>query len=225
MPTLLRLALPLALLAGCATAAPAPRSLLGPAAPAPTRAQAEALARAADQAFSAAAVAHDAQAFAAFLAADTVFVSGGGVAPGVAAVLNDWAPLLRPGGPTLAWAPDLALAAGSGDLVLTRGAYVLTPLGGGAPRTGRYVTVWQWGPDGRLRVALDAPDAPLPPASSGATRRPLRQLHSEDGRLAAVAGLLLEGEREVGGFLLVEVLDGDRWRVLLEVGDYRPDGP
>jgi ketosteroid isomerase-like protein len=225
MPLPLRLALPLALLAGCATAGPGPHSLLGPAAPAPPRAQAEALARAADLAFSAASVAHDAQAFATFLAADTVFVSAGGVAPGVAAVLNDWAPLLRPGGPTLAWAPDSALAAGSGDLVLTRGAYTLTPPDGGAPRTGRYVTVWQWSPDGRLRVALDAADTPLPAEASGALRRPLRQLLSEDGRLGAVAGLLLDGSREVGGFLLVEVREGAGWRVLVEVGDYRPAGP
>jgi hypothetical protein len=46
---------------------------------------------------------------------------------------------------------------------------------------------------------------------------------SEDERLGAVAGLLLEGTREVGGFLLVEIREGDRWQVLIEVGSYRPD--
>jgi hypothetical protein len=56
-------------------------------------------------------------------------------------------------------------------------------------------------------------------------RRPLKRVLSEDQRLSAVAGLLLDGTREVGGFLLVEARDGDRWQVLIEVGSYRLDRP
>jgi hypothetical protein len=152
-------------------------------------------------------------------------VSRSGVAVGVAAVGADWSPLLTPGGPTLAWAPDDALAAGSGDLVLTRGAFTFTPSDGGPLRTGRYLTVWRREADGRLRVALDASDQPLPPESSRARRLLLRHLLSADQKFAAAAGLLLDGERQVGGFVLVEVREGDRWRVLVEVGQYRPDAP
>ena len=72
-------------------------------------------------------------------------------------------------------------------------------------------------------MALDASDTPLPPESSAAVRRPLRRVLSDDERLGAVAGLLLDGTREVGGFLLVEVRDGEAWRVLLEVGAWRPE--
>jgi len=222
LPT--RHVLPLvALFAACAASRPTVHSRRP--GPPVTGGEAEAQARAADQAFSDAAVAHDLVAFTAFLAADAVFVSRGGVAVGAAAVGVDWSPLLAPGGPTLAWRPDDGLAAGSGDLVLTRGAATFTPSDGGPVRTGRYLTVWRREADGRLRVALDASDTPLPPESSGAARRMLRHLLSADGSFAAAAGLLLDGERQVGGFMLVEVREGDRWRVVAEVGQYRPDAP
>jgi ketosteroid isomerase-like protein len=226
-----RLVLPVAaLLAACATskppAAPAPAPAAAPAAANPsspaTPAQAEAQARAADQAFSAAAVAHDARAFAAFLATDAVFVGRHGVSAGAAAVGNDWAPLLAPGGPTLAWAPDTSLSAGSGDLVVTRGAWTWTPADGGPAGAGRYLTVWRREADGRFRVVLDGPDTPLAPEAQRATRQPLRRVVSQDQRLGAVAGQLLDGSREVGGFLVVEVRDGDAWRVVAEVGSWRP---
>jgi ketosteroid isomerase-like protein len=217
-----RLALPLAtLLAACATAkAPAVR----PGATATVSAeQARQQALAADTAFSTATVAQDLPAFSRFLARDAIFVGAGGVSAGAAAVSNDWAPLLAPGGPTLSWRPDQARAASSGDLVVTQGSWTLQPPGDGPPRSGRYVTVWEREPDGKLRVALDAPDVPLPPGAASAVRRPLKRVLSEDERMSAVAGLLMEGTREVGGFLLVEAREGDRWQVLVEVGSYRPD--
>jgi ketosteroid isomerase-like protein len=239
-----RLVLPLtALLAACAASGPAasrpaasqaptaaPAAPAGPAAPATpgapaTPAQAEAQARAADLAFSAAAVAHDPRAFAAFLAPDAVFVSPDGVAAGAAAICNDWAPLLTPGGPTLAWTPDASLAAGSGDLVVTRGAWTLAPADGGPARAGRYLTVWRREPDGRLRVVLDGSDTPLPPESQRATRLPLRRVVSQDQQLGALAGLLLEGSREVGGFLLLETRHGAAWHVAVEAGSWRPAAP
>ena len=218
---------PLALLlSACAAGRSAPPP--APAAPGAAIARvapgtAEAEARAADQAFSAAAVAHDAAAFAHLVAADAVFVGPRGVQAGAAAVCNDWAPLLARGGPTLAWAPDAARSSGAGDLVMTRGSYTFTPANGGPASTGRYVTVWRREGDGKLRAMFDGPDRPLPPEAAAATRRPLRRVLSDDDTLGAAAGLLLAGEREVGEFLLVEAREGDTWRVLVEVGSWRPD--
>jgi ketosteroid isomerase-like protein len=215
----------LALLVACSASQPPPTSRAGaPRADVPVeRAQKEAMA--ADEGFSAAAVAHDARAFAAFLARDAVFIGRGGVSAGVPAVLTDWAKLLAPEGPTLSWKPDRARGSSGGDLVVTQGAWALQPAGGGEVRTGRYVTVWERGADGKLKVALDGPDQPLPPESASAVRHPLKRLLSEDERLGAVAGMLMDGTREVGGFLLVEVREGKDWRVLIEVGAWRPDRP
>jgi ketosteroid isomerase-like protein len=200
----------------------AARPVLGRDLPAVSPAEAEAQARAADLAFSAASAAHDQRAFAALLAADAVFVSRDGVAMGPAAIGIDWGPLLAPGGPTLAWAPDAVRASGVGDLVMTRGAWTLTSAEGGPAGSGRYVTIWRREPDGTLRAALDATDTPLPPESARATRQVLQHLLSGDERFGASAGLLLDGSNQVGGFLLVEVKDRDGWRVLVEVGVWRP---
>ena len=216
------LALPLALLVACASSKP-PAGAPARAAVPVERARQEALT--ADAAFSAASMAHDQRGFAAFIARDAVFVGRDGVSAGIAAVCNDWAPLLMPGGPTLSWKPVSAFGSSGGDLVVTRGAWSLQPPGSGELRTGRYLTAWERGADGKLKVALDASDTPLPPESAGAERRPLKRILSEDERLGAVAGLLLEGSREVGGFMLVEVREGDAWRVVAEVGSYRPDQP
>jgi ketosteroid isomerase-like protein len=219
------LALSLAtLLAACASTRPtaAPGAPKRPPVPVDL-AQLEAFA--ADQDFSEATAGHDARAFASFLARDAVFVNDGGVSAGLAAVCNDWAPLLQPGGPTLSWKPTSSLGSLGGDVVVTQGTWDLQPASGGLRRTGRYVTVWEREPDGKLRVALDASDAPLPPESARAARRPLKHVLSEDERIGAVAGLLLDGSREAGGFLVVEVREGDAWRVLVEVGSWRPASP
>ena len=216
------LALPLAaLLAACAASGP-PGALKRPPVPVDL-AQLEALA--ADEDFSTATAGHDAPAFASFLARDAVFVGPGSVSAGVAAVCTDWGPLLAPGGPTLSWKPVSSRGSLGGDVVVTQGTWTLQPADGGARRTGHYVTVWEREPDGKLRVALDAPDTPLPPESARAVRRPLKRVLSEDERIGAVAGLLLDGTREAGGFLLVEVREGDGWRALVDVGSWRSAPP
>jgi ketosteroid isomerase-like protein len=226
-----RLVLALAtLLAACATPSPPPttpptKATVAPSRPAVAVDLAQGQALTADEAFSDATVAHDPRAFAAFLTRDAVFIGRGGVSAGLAAVCSDWAPLLRPGGPTLSWKPISARGSSGGDLVVTQGTWALQPADGGAVQTGRYVTVWEREPDGTLRVALDAPDKPLPAESARAERRPLKRVVSDDQHLSAVAGLLMDGGREAGGFLLVETRDGDTWRVLAEVGSWRPAAP
>jgi ketosteroid isomerase-like protein len=219
------LALPLAaLLAACAASGPAATPGAARRPPIPVDlAQLEALAS--DEDFSTATAEHDAQAFASFLARDAVFVGDGGVSAGLAAVSAAWAPLLAPGGPRLSWKPDASRGSLEGDVVVTQGAWDLLPAAGGLRRTGRYVTVWERQPDGKLRVALDAPDVPLPPEAARAARRPLRRVLSGDERIAAAAGLLLDGGREAGGYLRVEVREGEAWRVLVEAGSWRPAAP
>jgi ketosteroid isomerase-like protein len=208
-------------LAACAACAANPRAVpaVGPGDPG-----AEALA--ADRGLAAAVAAHDLSAFAALLDAEALFFGGRGLAPGRAAVLERWAPLLAEGGPRLTWAPDRAEAAASGDLVFTFGASVFQA-DGEPPEPGRYLTAWRRGADGRLRVIVDAPDQPLPPLPDGVVRRALRTTGSADGTRLVTCGLLFDQrdgrEFEVGHY--VELLRRDeagRLVPLAEAGSYRP---
>jgi ketosteroid isomerase-like protein len=179
-------------------------------------------ARTADLAFSAACVARDFVAFYGFIEEDAVFVNRDGAVVGRAAVGTDWVPYLTEGGPTLRWAPTEAEAAAAGDVVFTRGDWVMTPAGAGTPVTGRYLTVWRKAADGRWRVALDGSDTPLPEESERATRVVLKRVFSADDTLAATAGLLMDGEREAGAFLVLQRREGQDWRVISTVGTFKP---
>lgn len=181
-------------------------------------------ARDADRAMSAASAARDPDAFIGHVAADALFI-GSRVSAGRAAVGIEWAARLTPGGPLLTWAPDRAEAAGSGDLAVTGGTWRWLEAGEPDPAraaTGRYVTVWRRDPDGLLRAVLDGGDRPPEPMPEGLTHRPLRAFVSADGTLSAECGLLLEGEREAGWFIVVRQGTGDALRVLVDSARYRP---
>jgi ketosteroid isomerase-like protein len=195
------------------------------AAPGPARDRATAAAsaaRSADLAFSAACVARDFVSFYGFVEEDAVFVNRDGAVAGRAAVGNDWTPFFTEGGPHLQWAPTEAEAAASGDVVFTRGDWVMTPAASGTPVTGRYLTVWRKGSDGHWRVALDGSDTPLGEEAHAATRVVLKRVFSEDDALAATAGLLMDGTREAGAFMVLQRREGPEWRVLATVGVYKP---
>jgi ketosteroid isomerase-like protein len=130
---------------------------------------AEAAMIAADEAFSAAAVARDAEAFARLVAPDAVFFTARGLRQGREAVVESWRPFLTDGGPVLRWASHRAEASAAGDLGFTVGRWELS--GDGETATGQYLTVWRRGEDGQVQAALDgtyldaSAEAPAPGAA------------------------------------------------------------
>lgn len=211
-------ALALSACAGHRAAAPAGAAALR------TPAAVAAEARDADRAMSTASAARDPDAFIGHVAPDALFLAGR-VSAGRAAVGIEWAERLTSGGPLLTWEPDRAEAAGSGDLAFTGGTWRWLEAGEGDPAkaaTGRYFTVWRREPDGLLRAVLDGSDRPVPPLPAAVVRRPLRTFTAADGSLTADAGLLLEGEREVGWYAVVRQGAGAGAEVLLDSARYRP---
>jgi len=163
--------------------------------------------KAADRALAAAVAAGDAEAFGALLAEDALFL-GGGVLRGREAVVAGWAPFLEEGGRLrLAWEPEEAVVAASGDLAYTVGAYTLTARaedGSESVTPGRYLSVWTREGDGPWRVAADGSlveDAARalaailerrsgtgPGAAVTAAWRPVRTLVAASGELAVDLG-------------------------------------
>lgn len=212
------------LVAGCAGPGGATRRSATPGGPGRQGGAAEE-ARHADLAMAAAVAAGDLEAFAGHVAADGIFFGARGPAAGRAAVGIAWGPFFEPGGPRLAWAPDRAVAAPSGDLVFTFGGWTFTPAGGGPAATGRYLTAWRRDADGLLRAALDGDADPLPPRPAGVRATSLRTLSSRDGELLAEAGLLLDEGREAGWYLRLSRRAGAGFEVVAEGGAYRAATP
>ncbi len=101
----------------------------------------------------------DVERFLSFWAEDgTVFTPGAPAAKGREAILAFWKPILENEHAALRWTPVFEEVASSGDLGFTHGSYVLESKGeDGAPatRTGKYLSVWRKGKDGRWRVVAD----------------------------------------------------------------------
>jgi len=153
--------LPLLLLAGCKTAAPAPP-------PADQSAQVIDAVKAADQAWEKAFAGRDTTA-----AVDAVEASGSVLAPNVPiatgseAIRTLFAGFYALPGMTIDWEVKEVQASSSGDMAMTRGTYQLTfndPKGKPVVDQGKYATVWRKQADGRWKVLLDAfnSDLPLP---------------------------------------------------------------
>ncbi len=218
-----------ALLAACAGPRAATSAATGgptapvarPASPAEAAA---AEARDADRAMSAASAARDPEAFIAHVAEDALFL-GARASLGRAAIGIEWSPRLAEGGPLLTWAPDRSVASGAGDLVLTGGTWRWLEAGEADPAkagTGRYFTVWRRGADGLLRAVLDGGDRAPKPVPDRVTRRLVRSIASADGALVAEAGLLLDGEEEVGWYAVVSRGVGPDAEVLVDSARYQP---
>lgn len=119
-----------------------------------------------DRAFAAAAKAKGARAAFTEYADPQAILFRPGVGPvkGIAAIANVFE---EPAAATPAWEPEAAEVAASGDLAYSWGAYVWTPVPGGAlagkpPATGYYVSIWKKQADGGWKWVVDL-GVPAPP--------------------------------------------------------------
>jgi ketosteroid isomerase-like protein len=119
---------------------------------------------------------HDAAAFAGHLHPDAVFIGGDGTAThGAAAIAADWAGIIEGKGVVLHWYPDAVEVGADGRLALSRGPYWMEiPAEAGKPasttryRSGRFVSTWLRGDDGRWQVVFDGGGGNVPVAASEA---------------------------------------------------------
>jgi ketosteroid isomerase-like protein len=105
----------------------------------------------------------DHQAFASFLADETVFFGGRGEIRGKAAVAAAWKPFFDGPSAPFSWQPDTAAVLDSGTLGLTSGP-VFAPDG---TRIGTFNSVWRREPGGSWKIVFDrgCPDCDCPPSS------------------------------------------------------------
>jgi len=93
----------------------------------------------------------DPVAFRKFLAADTIFMSGGQPTRGPAAVAERWKRFFEGPAAPFSWAPQFVEVLDSGTLALSSGP-VLDPSG---KRTGTFNSVWRREADGQWKIVLD----------------------------------------------------------------------
>ena len=123
--------------------------------------------RSADVALDLAAAEKDLERFTDLIDEEAVFYGAQETHEGRAAVVQNWAQLFEPDGPTtLRWQPLDVKVARSGDLGYTRGQYQLTTVGEDGSATsssGSFVTIWRKSiEDGRWRAVLDIGTPPQP---------------------------------------------------------------
>jgi ketosteroid isomerase-like protein len=90
-------------------------------------------------------------AFASFLDAETIFMSGGRVARGATQVAERWKAFFEGAQAPFSWAPETVEVLDSGTLALSSGP-VRDPSG---KRTGTFNSVWRRQADGRWKIVLD----------------------------------------------------------------------
>jgi ketosteroid isomerase-like protein len=93
----------------------------------------------------------DAPAFAKFLAAETVFLSGGQATRGAKAVAEKWKRFFEGPQAPFSWAPEFVEVLDSGKLAMSSGP-VRDPSG---KRTGTFNSVWRREADGQWKIVLD----------------------------------------------------------------------
>ena len=106
--------------------------------------------RATERAFAKTMADRDPAAFARFLSADTVFMSGAKALRGPVEVAKAWQGFFT--GPVpFSWEPENVEVIGSGDIAMSSGP-VRDPSG---KRTGTFNSVWRLEKDGKWRIVLD----------------------------------------------------------------------
>ena len=90
-------------------------------------------------------------AFASFLAAEAVFMSGGRATRGATQVAERWKVFFDGPQPPFSWAPETVEVLDSGTLAMSSGP-VRDPSG---KRTGTFNSVWRREPDGKWKIVLD----------------------------------------------------------------------
>lgn len=198
----------------------------------------------ADADFAAALAAHDRERFRSFFHADAIFL-GATVSRGADAIVAAWAPFFDPEGDLqLAWRPQEAGVAASGEFAYTIGDAEMVFRGGSERRPGKYLTIWRRDAEGAWKIVADGtlvvyPDGDevrdLRRAFSGFWR-PFRALGGEV-KVARKPETVVEAAAGDLAFTLgrysIEVRDGDRtetgsggyltlWKKTREMNDLWP---
>lgn len=109
---------------------------------------------------------HDAAAFAAFLADDSVFdANTDKPVRGIDAIRRHWDAILAGKAVRLTWYPQHVVASADGNLAVSSGAYLFENRAANAPSryaVGRFNTTWRRGADRVWRVAFDGGDSGQP---------------------------------------------------------------
>ncbi|BCT91403.1 hypothetical protein LYSHEL_04270 [Lysobacter helvus] len=137
-----------------------------PSPPSPTFSAAECAVWSRELAFADSVKAHDAKAFADFVAADAVFgVGSGDPKHGRAAILEDWVGIIDGSALVLSWYPTAVAIGGEPDIAYSTGRALLQSPAGKTPKrisTSTFVSTWHRDRDGTWRVLLDGGAAPKP---------------------------------------------------------------
>lgn len=115
----------------------------------------------ADVSFAADVANGGADAWAAWFARDGIQLPSHGLVEGREAIAAHMRPLFESGG-RLDWRPTTAVAAASGELGYTLGAWTLSDGDGNVVGTGRYVTIWTLTAEEGWRVAVDIGNTDAP---------------------------------------------------------------
>jgi len=134
--------------------------------PSPTFTAAECAVWSRELAFADSVKAHDAKAFADFVAADAVFgIGSGSMVRGRAAIAADWAGIIDGSALLLSWYPTAVAIGGEPDIAYSTGRALLQSPDGKSPKrisTSTFVSTWHRDRDGKWRVLLDGGAAPRP---------------------------------------------------------------
>lgn len=154
---------------------------------APDTAERAAELRAAEQAFAQTMADRDHEAFASFLATDTVFF-GRGEIRGKDAVAAAWKPFFEGTAAPFSWQPEIVSVLDSGTLGLNSGP-IFTPDG---KRVGTFNSVWRRQEDGTWKIVFDrgCPECECPPAEAAAPQPPPRMPFLVVGKMPHLTGTL-----------------------------------